>query len=304
VRFESDPTEHRLYLNDVFMYAYTPGPTETITGSYVGIGTDWGHGAQGGELTASPRFLSVTIGCLGGCAVFTDDFERADGAIGANWVLGPSTAPTGQTTVLPTISSGALAGPVSGGGAHPRATTINTMLAAGATQYVEAVVASGFSSPAELAYGWSVELFTHVDMSIGFPGQQPKRRLLIQGGDWTGGPRLKMDVMSDAYDGYTTDGDGAQFLPFTNTGPLTFRFETYADGRMVAYLNGAVVVDYTETERPAASFVGRQQGVFIDSASVLRILSVTGGCLPPVIPPTTPFPAVTLYPANSLYPGG
>lgn len=273
-----------------------------ISGDFVGHNSEWfrSSGTDTGPRVEWFGAGSASPGvCTSGCEVWRDDFERADGPVGADWTLGFGTG-SGEDRVLPTIASGAAIceGRVSGA---PTGAKVGTMSwvneVDAADQYLE-VTFDNWHLTTNGSSTCQIEGYVLGDPALGAPDAPffaPSRRAF---GFWwrmIDGGKLTVSAYTYLDDGNTTNGEFVQYgsvgSPYSGpTGVRTLRLESYADGRQVVMLDGNVVIDYVETEAPWAG-AGRTQGIWMSwlaqaGDSSPRILSTSGGSLTGPMPNT------------------
>ena len=191
----------------------------------------------------SPRILSVTGGCLEpvtfgtlavGDGTFTDDFERADGAIGSEWEL---VTPyfSGAAPSPFTISDNALIGPgdPTPGNAYAWMRPVTTR--PGESQFVECVITGllqGFSdtSNIQLVLKCQANATDLACQHVWVAGDDPTSTLIFY-------------VQTVGADGTHNTQSPTATLVVDPDDPVTVRMEADADGRARVFINGTMYID-------------------------------------------------------------
>lgn len=212
--------------------------------------------------------------------VWLDDFERADGAVGADWVLGQFGV-VGHPNELPVIEDGAaivdkLPEAYTEEGSMNRAVDTDA-----ADQFIEAVIADIWQPSSG---GWDVyfTLYAFLDMTVAPRGSF--RELQIYASSAFGDGYLELWV--DTFNGTSySSGDFVSWdtYPAWETNQITLRLESYASGRQVGSIDGVAVIDFVETVPVTGNSLGInllwRTGFAGGGQTSPRILSITGGCL-------------------------
>jgi hypothetical protein len=208
------------------------------------------------------------------CIPWVDDFERADGAVGTDWVTGPGPpwhpVNVGSTVVPLFIDDGAAVGVPNG--------TPETY--------------SGMHWHEEQEADQFIEV--EVENAVGNNGY-----ILLQTNCNASNSECVMAEFN-FYDDAVGSSTGELFILFLRTHdpthwgyysesvslaypaePMTLGFQSTADGVLNAYVNGAVVLTMTTTWTATGPFVGmsiQPEGYLGSPYTSMRILSATGGC--------------------------
>ena len=205
---------------------------------------------------------------------FSDDFQRADGGMGSNWVLATTTGWASYYTPVYafSIESGAAVAPVD----VPGAAQMRWNADYPGDQFFEflfdnAQGNNGFCYPALQANGINANSYVlsvnHYDRS--FP--------------WTP-PPTEDDELYIAVERHFAGANadlGSVTVPYPATEPALFRFEADASGKQRCYVNGVLVLTTTDP----APITGPHITMFMSPDGHLgaydspRILSVSGGNL-------------------------
>ena len=237
-----------------------PGPFSwpRPSGPYVGIGCyPVYESGTSGPVRGNVEIRSVIVGCLKPCVLFTDNFQRADGPIGPNWVQHP-------TAVFDTVGSAGAGGVLSivDGAAVAPVNVYTTLMywhessPSDESQFIEIVVENVITQ-----YAW---ITLHLNMSpIVYGSRQAEIEFYPDDGE------LWIDLGG-------LGSSGA--VPIPTAEPVTLRFKSDPNGTLSAYVNGSAVVTAVDPIPPAGQFVA----IELDPQSGVtspRILYASGGCL-------------------------
>ena len=276
--------DHKFFINGELL---ATGNDSTYFGPYVGFSI-WDSGA--GDAAEQPRIHYASGGCLqpSTCVTFSDDFERADGPVGPNWVLGQEGVVSHPNELF--VIQGGAAVVDKPPDAYTDEGSMNWAVDIDAPdQFIEVVIADIWQ---ESAFGWDVyfTLYNFLDMTVGTRGSY--RELQIYATHEYGIGYLELWVDTFTGTTYTSGGfESWDTYPSWETNQITLRLESYGSGRQVGYLDGVMILDYTDT----VPLTGISQGINLlwraagdesGSQHSPRILSITGGCLEPSSAPT------------------
>jgi hypothetical protein len=239
----------------------------------------------------------------GGCETFSDDFERADGPLGAGWVSGPPMF-NGWTHEDLSISGGAAIEVV--GSAGPD-NTIGNMLSATAYpeqgQFIEVVAANLWQGMASIGNGgldteteWHLMLRANTtDEScvyvwfFPYTGEPipPATIPTTVRTDWGGWVEGDVYVRNAAGVDTFLDWGGHDFPAWADNPQVTLRLESDANGAVRFYFDGELLVDtmIPDGMMPTGDRVGwgpvwYKPGYGSGAGVSVETLEVTGGCLP------------------------
>ena len=175
---------------------------------------------------------------VGESGVWQDNFERGDGTVGTQWELGWESDYGGDDAQLFTIDDGAAVGPdFVPDQSYGTMIWATPVMATG--QFIEVVLDNWVS---DSSFYMRLEL---ANFAGGGTAGTPRRNATFR----TEGDPPNVDIYATTIltDDSETDGSYVDMYPWTgSTGPLTFRLDSYADGRQVVTLNGAAVIDFVE----------------------------------------------------------
>lgn len=220
----------------------------------------------GGPIPLHAVWLQIGGEGGGGSVSFIDDFERADGPIGPDWVWHPAVVhPDGTPGGQFSIEDGAAIAPMD---------TFSTVMfwhePMGDAQCIEITVEDAVGND-----GW----FTlHANMSpTVYASRKAEFTFYDALHDWVPTPADELWVE-------LTGGAFAGPLPYPDE-PFTLGLEVDPDGTMRATVNGVVVVTGLDPNPPPGEFVGMEMDpASFSGDSSPRILSVTGTCPGAVAP--------------------
>jgi hypothetical protein len=192
---------------------------------------------------------------------WSDDFERADGPLGSDWVLGPA---PGYDDIHPfAISSGAaVATATDTAGVAP--STVNMM------HYATAQAADAQVIEVELDDCWPngyVQLYTNIAGS-GLQAQFADFQF-----NESGGPNIVVSVYHFESDGSSSSSVASATVSHAGTTPVLVRLESAPDGTQNVFIDGALAATGIDPAPVSGSYVGmglQPTTAFVDNSKILR----------------------------------
>lgn len=257
IRLETTVAGHcRAFFND---FLVTEDDVAPVGGLHVGVASQWSRTnyVDGAPNTATaPRFELVCGGCLSdplepavGTCPWCDDFERADGPLGADWVA--PTPPDGYVLSAFAIDAGAVTGPSDDfpSGLNRWAMT-RTAASLDGSHCVEITITDAFQgTPGSSPIDASVELYAQQSSTTA-------ECLVMAVGFSTDASEIFWSVYSRRASPFTDlvlfSGSMAVTLPIAST---TLRFEADPDGTVRLFVDGVMVQSgvVVDTLRPDLS---------------------------------------------------
>jgi hypothetical protein len=215
----------------------------------------------------APPFVPPTV--PPGCGLYTDHFERADGAIGAGWVTRPVGPDFTEGPVQPFVIDGGAAVPTElNDGIMPRFTTEMYQADASSSTNQSAEVLVDVATLTS-GLGSEVWVFTNANAT-----DAACNRAFFGPVSGETSVTVYISVMDAA--GNETEGWGGVYAPYTPIGgAVLFRLDSYSTGRQEVFINDELVVWY-EAVSPA---VGPHVGFGTEPYTSVRFESFSGGCI-------------------------